>query len=162
MAHYNSTDASIRAYRDSLSEDDASRLLIVQADLTSESAVQALFCSIDESAIPPIVALVVNHGIWPSNIAPLASMSLTQWNKTLNTNLTSSFLIIREYLQKLKVAIGNKTFDRNDDRISVVLVGSTAGKYGEADHGDYAASKSGELIYSSKDGLRTCSLDIVA
>jgi NAD(P)-dependent dehydrogenase (short-subunit alcohol dehydrogenase family) len=68
-------------------------------------------------------------------------MSLDQWKSTLDTNLTSSFLVVREYMQGLE-----KASDKLKEKSSIVLVGSTAGKYGEAGHADYAASKSGESL----------------
>ena len=66
-------------------------------------------------------------------------------NNTINTNLTSSFLIIREYLRRLSEPnVSNEV----RDNASVILIGSTAGKYGEAGHVDYACSKSGKLTLS--------------
>ena len=148
VAHYNTTDANLRSYKDSLDDERASRLFIVQAELTSESAVKSLFerlVTTEKNNIPPILSIIVNHAIWPPESVPLARMSLEQWNKTLSTNLTSSFLVIRQFLQALEYAMNNGLVRKEDDRISVVLIGSTAGKYGEPSHGDYAASKSGEL-----------------
>ena len=132
VAHYNTKKDNI----DSL--EGNSRLSAMQADLTQEPEVVKLFDSI---ANRPIQVLVVNHGIWPSNDAPISSMSLEQWNKTISTNLTSSFLIVREFLRRLDqpgVSASTK------EKVSVIFIGSTAGKYGEAGHADYAASKSGE------------------
>ena len=143
VAHYNSTDENIRAYKASLSTEIAARLFSVQADLTSESDVEQLFLSLHEMEVPPLLILVVNHGIWPTNQAPLVAMSLSQWNNTLSTNLTSSFLVVRRFLQNIATMISLHSLRQDDSKISVVLVGSTAGKYGEPDHGDYAASKSG-------------------
>lgn len=65
-------------------------------------------------------------------------MSLDQWQNTINTNLTSSFLVARDYLRNLE------TLGAEDKKFaSIIFVGSTAGKFGEANHADYAASKSG-------------------
>ena len=67
-------------------------------------------------------------------------MSLEQWESTFKTNVTSSFLVVREYLRALE-----KAEDAVKDKAAIVLIGSTAGKLGEAGHTDYAATKSGEL-----------------
>ena len=67
-------------------------------------------------------------------------MELGHWERTIAANLTSSFLVIREYLRRLEK---KSVVDTVRDKATVVLVGSTAGKYGEAYHADYAASKSG-------------------
>lgn len=89
----------------------------------------------------PVQILVVNHGYYRSEDVPLSQMSLAQWNETMSANLTSSFLVIREYLKRLEMAS-----DVEKERAAIVLIGSTAGKYGEASHADYASSKSGELF----------------
>src|SRR5271166_1789209 len=38
-----------------------------------------------------IDVLVANHGVWPSEDAPIASMSDVQWRRTLSVNLDSVF-----------------------------------------------------------------------
>lgn len=59
----------------------------------------------------------------------------------MSQNLTSSFLVCREYLRRLEDASAEEK-----EKASIVIIGSTAGKYGEFDHADYAASKSGALL----------------
>jgi NAD(P)-dependent dehydrogenase (short-subunit alcohol dehydrogenase family) len=54
-------------------------------------------------------------------------MSLDRWQTTINTNLTSSFLVAREYLRNLKLASPD-----SKEVAAMVLIGSTAGKYGNA------------------------------
>ena len=60
-------------------------------------------------------------------------MSLARWKKTLDENLTATFLTARGYLRHVEQA----------EQGSLVLVGSTAGIFGEAGHADYSASKAG-------------------
>jgi NAD(P)-dependent dehydrogenase (short-subunit alcohol dehydrogenase family) len=55
----------------------------------------------------------------------------------LTSNLTSSFLVCREYLRRLRAAP-----DSVKALANIILIGSTAGKFGELGHADYAASKS--------------------
>lgn len=69
----------------------------------------------------------VNHATYEDKDAPMRDMTLKQWNNTLNTNLTSTFLVIRAFLRQLDGQ--SEEAKRN---VSVVLIGSTAGKYGEA------------------------------
>lgn len=120
---------------------DSCECVALQADLTSEVDVVKLFDEHDNKfgVDSPIQVLVVNHGIWPKHDAPLARMSLDQWNTTLTTNLTSSFLVIREFLRRLDRPEVSQEYRQ---KVAVILVGSTAGKYGESCHSDYAASKS--------------------
>ena len=102
----------------------------VRADLTREDDVLALF----EKA-GPVDVCIANAGIWVEKPTPIHQMSLEQWNHTLSTNLTSMFLCLREFVRGIE---RHKLTEP-----AAVLVGSTAGVYGEAGHCDYAASKSG-------------------
>jgi 3-oxoacyl-[acyl-carrier protein] reductase len=86
--------------------------------------------------------LVVNHGIWPANDAPIESMADQQWRKTLAINLDSVFGLVQAAVAAMKKQEGNV-------RGHIVLVSSTAGQRGEAFHADYAASK-GALISLTK------------
>jgi len=101
-------------------------------DLTDEAEVQALFE--DASAeLGGVDIVIVNHGIWPADPASLGEMDPAQWRRTLMVNLDSAMLVAAEASRRL----------RPSGRL--VFVGSTAGQRGEANHGDYAASK-GALI----------------
>lgn len=112
----------------------------VQADLSQEADVQRMF---DEAskAFGPVQVVIVNHGYWPPEDVPVARMSLDQWNSTISTDLTSSFLVIRGYLNGLERANAGEK-----DKAAIVMIGSTAGKFGEAGHADYAACKSGKEV----------------
>ncbi|KAJ7637105.1 NAD(P)-binding protein [Roridomyces roridus] len=109
------------------------KLRVVQADLSVEDQVQRLF---NDGPFGPVGILVVNHGVSPPDEL-LVDMSLERWQSTIDTNLTASFLVAREYLRKLSSAP-----DQVKSKANILFVGSTAGKYGEAGHADYAASKS--------------------
>ncbi len=108
--------------------------LSVQADLRDERSTDAMFDEILR-AVPRIDAVVVNAGAWCADDVPLCDMTLAQWRETIDANLTSAFLTCRGFLRHLR--------DTPRDEASIVLVGSTAGMFGEADHADYAASKAG-------------------
>lgn len=133
-AHYNSQFAPIQ---DLLASNK--NLQHVQANLSEEDAVVAMFESLAAMPHGPVQVLVVNHAISSSVDIPIARMTLDQWNITITTNLTSSFLVCREYLKHLQ----NADTDVKE-KAAIVLIGSTAGKYGEAGNGDYAATKSGQ------------------
>ena len=91
-------------------------------------------------------ALVVNHGIWPSHDAPIAGMTDQQWRQTMGVNLDSVFGLVREavaqMLQQGRPAPGKPAGH-------IVLISSTAGQRGEANHADYAVTK-GALISLTK------------
>jgi 3-oxoacyl-[acyl-carrier protein] reductase len=90
--------------------------------------------------------LVVNHGVWPPNDAPIATMSTAQWRSTLGINLDSAFGLVQAAVTQMQSQPPSST---SAARGHIVLVSSTAGQRGEAFHADYAASK-GALISLTK------------
>ena len=100
----------------------------VQADLTDEASVDALFVQAGRVDVCAAVA-----GVWPRDDTPVWELSLERWRETLDANLTATFLTARGFLRQLA----------GDG--ALVLVGSTAGLVGEAGHADYAAAKSAIL-----------------
>ena len=99
---------------------------VVGADLRSEADAEQLF----EQAGPLDVCAAV-AGIWPPEDVPVWELPLDRWEETLRANLTATFLTARGFLRGL-ASTGHG---------SLVLVGSTAGLFGEAGHADYAAAK---------------------
>jgi 3-oxoacyl-[acyl-carrier protein] reductase len=102
----------------------------VGADLTSEADVERLFSEIGRLDVCAAVA-----GAWPSEDVPVWELPLERWRATLDANLTATFLTARGFLRQLEGRPG-----------SFVLVGSTAGIFGEAGHADYAAAKSALMV----------------
>ncbi|MEO8226599.1 MAG: SDR family NAD(P)-dependent oxidoreductase [Gemmatimonadota bacterium] len=86
---------------------------------------------------------VANAGVWPTDEVPLARMTSARWRATMAANLDAVFLTTRAALQLM------------DGRGTVVLVSSTAGQRGEANHADYAATK-GALIALTKSLAVEC------
>ena len=130
-AHYNTKKGEL---------DTVSGVVSIQADVRDESSVAELFQQAYQQNGGPVSVLVVNHGIWPANDTPLPDMDLSQWDNTLAVNLTGPFLLCREYIRALRDAP-----ERVKDVASIIFIGSTAGKFGEAGHADYAASKAGMM-----------------
>jgi 3-oxoacyl-[acyl-carrier protein] reductase len=100
---------------------------LVGADLTNGAEVDRLFASAGPLDVCAAVA-----GVWPREDVPVWELPLERWRETLDANLTASFLTARGFLRGLA--------ERGHG--SLVLVGSTAGIFGEAGHADYAAAKS--------------------
>ena len=91
-------------------------------------------------------ALVVNHGIWPPEDAPIATMSETQWRQTMGVNLDSVFGLVQAAVGQM---LQQDRLIEDGPRGHVVLISSTAGQRGEANHADYAVTK-GAMISLTK------------
>lgn len=133
-AHYNTNKDSLQALLTHFGPD---RVQVLQANLIIESAVEALFSAASSTAFGPVQVLILNHGIWPYIPEPIWKLSLDRWKHTIDTNLTSSFIVAKEYLKRLQGASVTAK-----EKASIVLIGSSSGKIGEAGHADYASSKS--------------------
>lgn len=103
-----------------------------------------------------IDALVANHGVWPPEDAPIATMAEAQWRQTLAVNLDSVFGLtqaaVAEMQRQGRASDGSGTGPGSGPGSAaghIVFVSSTAGQRGEAFHADYAASK-GALISMTK------------
>jgi 3-oxoacyl-[acyl-carrier protein] reductase len=119
--------------------------VFLQADLRSETEVDALFAEArDRLGGLDVCASVA--GVWPEEDVPVWELPLARWEETLRANLTATYLTARGFLREV---------ERNGGG-SLVLVGSTAGIFGEAGHADYAAAKSaivGGLLLSLKNEI---------
>ena len=133
-AHYHSNDTALTKLVDQF----PSRLQLCKADLTEEEDVKTLFTLVSNSKFGLVRVLVVSHSYQPAAAAPLTQISLDRWNYTVSTNLTSCFLVCREYLRKLEYASNVVK-----SGAAIVLVTSEAGKIGEVGRADAAATKSG-------------------
>jgi 3-oxoacyl-[acyl-carrier protein] reductase len=102
----------------------------LQADLTVESDVDVLF-EAAERELGGVDVCAAVAGFWPLEDEPVWQLPLERWEATLRTNLTATFLTARGFLRLVE----------RQGHGSLVLVGSTAGRFGEAGHADYAAAK---------------------
>ncbi|MET0561428.1 MAG: SDR family oxidoreductase [Gaiellaceae bacterium] len=140
LVHFHRGDERARALADELGGAP-----VAQADLTVEADVDRLF---DEAraAVGQIEVCAAVHGVWPRDDEPVWELPLARWDETVRQNLTASFLVARAFLREVE----------RTGHGSLVLVGSTAGVFGEAGHADYAAAKSaitGGLLLSLKNEI---------
>jgi len=122
VLHYHVGRGRIEALREELGGAPA-----IAADLTVEEEAERLFA---EAGRLDICAAVV--GNWPEEDVPVWELPLERWEATLRANLTATFLTARGFLRGVA----------ESGHGSLVLIGSTAGLFGEAGHADYAAAKS--------------------
>ncbi|WP_195822287.1 SDR family NAD(P)-dependent oxidoreductase [Roseobacter sp. MH60115] len=110
---------------EALHDTDAGRgMTCVPADITDEAAVDALFAQ-------PFDVVIANVG--SGRAAPLTEVSLEEWNTTLATNLTGTFLTFRAALRDM--ADGGR----------LIAIASTQALKGGGRIAAYAASKHGVL-----------------
>jgi NAD(P)-dependent dehydrogenase (short-subunit alcohol dehydrogenase family) len=101
-----------------------------QVDVRDESAVAAAF----ESFGTPLDIVVANAGIQLPEDAAAHELDLAAWQRTLDVNLTGTFLVVKHGIRALLESGGG----------AVVITGSPTGSYGIAPGLDaYSASKGG-------------------
>ena len=101
-----------------------------QADLRIPSQADEMVVEI-VSKLGGIDVCIANSGSYPSEPRPMWEIDEERWNSTIMSNLGVSANTSRSFLSHAS--------ERGSG--SLVLVGSTAGVYGEAGHSDYAAAK---------------------
>jgi len=107
--------------------------IAVQADVSQEQEVLALFKCMDEQ-LGPITGLVNNAGMLLPQM-PVEQMDAQRINQLLTTNVTSYFLCCREAIKRMALKHGGQGG-------AIVNVSSAASRLGAAgEYVDYAASK---------------------
>jgi NAD(P)-dependent dehydrogenase (short-subunit alcohol dehydrogenase family) len=101
----------------------------VACDIGKEAEVRALAAGIARQE-GRLDALISNAGFMIRK--PIRELTLAEWNSVLATNLTATFLLVREAEAMLRAAKG-----------AVVTVASTRARQSEPDTESYSASKGG-------------------
>ena len=126
-----------RADADAVRADVAARgvnAAAIASDITTPAGADALV----QAAVQQLGGLdffVANSGIWVPDDVPLTHMSDEQWVRTMRQNVDSMFYTCRAAARVIA------------DHGRMVLVSSTAGQRGEANHADYAASKGAMISF---------------
>ncbi len=109
-------------------------LSVIQADVSNESDVRDLFTDAVSNNGRVDIA-VANAGIANHEGVGVHKMPVEQWNRIVSVNLTGAFLTAKYFFANLESNPGSDA--------SLVLIGSTAGVFGEAWYSDYSTSKAG-------------------
>ena len=141
-ACYNSDPGKLSA----LVDEFPGKVINLKGDVQDESAVAALFTEAN-AAFGRVDVAVANAGIFSGQGAAIHDMTIDRWHKTLAVNLTGVFLCAKHFFINLKTHPG--------DDASLVIIGSTAGEFGEAGQCDYSTSKAGlkGLLLSLKNEI---------
>lgn len=132
----NSQIDSLRSWTDG--QPFAERALVVGADVSRAPDVEALFAAAAER-FGRVDVCLANAGIWPVDDTPLAAMPADRLRRTVEVNLLGAAHTARSFLATLSA-----TGPRDDGHgAALIFTGSTAGRFGERCHADYALAKAG-------------------
>jgi len=121
--------------------DAGGRAIALKADVSSEADVQAMFTKFCDAA-GRIDILVANAGIQQD--APFAEMTLDQWRRVLDVNLTGQFLCARESVRRFLAQEVDPSLSRA--RGKIICMSSVHEVIPWAGHVNYAASKGGIML----------------
>ncbi|QIS38835.1 SDR family NAD(P)-dependent oxidoreductase [Clavibacter capsici] len=119
------------------------------ADVTDEAAVARAVAEA-EALLGRIDVLVASHGILTES--PVAEMDLATWQRTVDVDLTSVFLVTRAVLPGMLA--------RRDGRI--IAVASQLGQKGGVGLAHYAAAKAGVIAFVKSLALEVSSSNVLA
>jgi len=126
------------------------RAIPIAADVTSAKQMSAAF----ERACDRfgrVDACIANAGVWTPEYRLLHQADEERIKKTIEIDLLGAMWTARGFMQSLA-----RTGRRSDGHgASLVFIGSTAGRFGERGHAEYAASKAGlhGLVCSLKNEI---------
>lgn len=135
LSNPDATEALLRETRDKGSE-----AIGLKADVSQEEDVRAMFDRFLE-AFGRIDILVANAGLQKD--ASITNMSVEDWRKVLDINLTGQFLCIREAIRRF-LAQGVSPLSRASGKI--ICMSSVHQEIPWAGHANYAASKGGIML----------------
>jgi 3-oxoacyl-[acyl-carrier protein] reductase len=108
---------------------------IAKCDVRIEEEIIKFYSEV-EREFSKVDVLVNNSGIRKDNLTP--SMTITEWNDVINTNLTGTFLMSKH-------AVLSMMKNRYGRIVNISSVGASLGLPGQA---NYAASKAGQIAIS--------------
>ena len=91
---------------------------------------------------------VANAGVWPAEEVVVAEMDDARWSNTIRENVDSIFFTTRAVARVIT------------DGGRIVLVSSTAGQRGEANHADYGASKGAVISFTKSLAVELAARDV--
>ncbi len=112
------------------------RVLSIRGDVTDPEGLERAFTEA-AAVFGRVDACVANAGIWPPEAVPLHEQPVSRLREVVDTNLLGSAFTARAFVGALE-----KAGPRPDgEGASLVFIGSTAGRFGEPSHAEYAMTK---------------------
>jgi len=73
----------------------------------------------------------------------MADMSVEQWRRTHRVNVEGTFLTARTFLRQLRDRVAKSLYEQDSainkmDNVSLIIIGSESGLFGERGNADYA------------------------
>ncbi|KAI9712406.1 MAG: hypothetical protein M1820_001619 [Bogoriella megaspora] len=123
---------------------NSDKYLFIKADTTDEKEFeQSWFTAVKKfGPVECCVALAALDLSVLKHHDSLADMEISQFRRTLDVNISGTFLTARTWLRGIRESaegLRNKNGGRN---VSLIIVGSESGHFGERNNADYATSKS--------------------
>ncbi len=118
----------------------AERAVTGEADVREPEGLDALLAA-GRQRFGRVDIAIVNAGIWPPESVPLHRLDPARVREVIDVNLLGAIWTCRSFMQQL-VELGPRP-PADGRGASVCLIGSTAGRFGEAQHLEYAVSKAG-------------------
>jgi len=112
--------------------------IALRADTTDPASIDAAFDAA-RARFGRVDVAIANAGRWTPEFALLHQASVDRIRDNLSTNLLGTIWTARAFLRTLAA-----TGPRSDGQgASLAMIGSTAGRFGEKGHAEYAAGKAG-------------------
>jgi 3-oxoacyl-[acyl-carrier protein] reductase len=132
VLHYHRNRVAAERLRQELAVES----LVVGADLRDEQHVQQLF----ETTLARwgrLDLLIANAGFSPHDATGIKDLTAAEWDRIFEVNVRGVFFCVREFLRIVERQRSGR----------IVIISSTAAKFGEAYNAAYAAAKSALLAF---------------
>lgn len=139
------TSLDIRPPPDPSIPQSSHKLWYLHCDISSEESVEKAFAQAAEKFGP--VACCIALASLDLSVLPhhesLADMDVEQWRRTHRINVEGTFLTARMWLRALRdVVASGSAGGKRMRNVSLIIVGSESGHFGERGNADYASGKS--------------------
>jgi NAD(P)-dependent dehydrogenase (short-subunit alcohol dehydrogenase family) len=127
------------------SPNDDPAFQFISCDISSEAALEAAFSQAAEKFGPVACAIALaslDLSVLPHHES-LADMDVEQWRRTHRINVEGTFLTARTWLRQIRDYAASATEGgARLSNVSLIIVGSESGHFGERGNPDYASGKS--------------------